>query len=57
MTQNPEEIVVDFFDHKTIDSNETASQKRPLSQATLDETAEEVKPKPKPKRPIRKKIS
>ena len=40
MTQNPEEIVVDFFDHKTIDSNETA---------------EEVKPKPKPKRPSRKK--
>ena len=57
MTQNPEEIVVDFFDHKTIDSNETASQKRPLSQATLDETAEEVKPKPKPKRASRKKIS
>ena len=52
MTQNPEDvngvdigkadIVVDFFDHKTIDSNEQA---------------EEVKPKPKPKRTSRKKIS
>ena len=39
MTQNPEEIVVDF-DFKKIENNEQA---------------EEVKPKPKPKRPSRKK--
>ena len=41
MTQNPEEIVVDF-NFKEIQNNEQT---------------EEVKPKPKPKRASRKKIS